>query len=222
HNRDTEEFVPELPFAATRTALASDGSSESAEFSFLNTADGGASFSFSLDLFRTGVADAQSSMSSSIFFQVTEESTAEMDGLFRLDGGGRMSVAARLRDMTVGGGYDGVLFSSVQLSNATSDEVFQVGGLGGDASNQLIGTLPVTLIPGHEYLFEHKFECRIYQDVDEGASATGNLEFIVAPGSVPGGSDPNVAPEPGSIFVWSLLALCGVGFGWRRRAHRDK
>lgn len=32
-----------------------------------------------------------------------------------------------------------------------------------------------------------------------------------------GFSDPNVIPEPSTLAIWSLLAICGIGYGWRRK-----
>ncbi len=30
-------------------------------------------------------------------------------------------------------------------------------------------------------------------------------------------SEPAAVPEPSTLVVWSLLGICGIGFGWRRR-----
>ena len=116
-----------------------------------------------------------------------------------------------LRDLTISGGSAGYVYLSVQRSLVTSDEVFQVGGLGGDDQNSLVGNLPVTLVPGHDYLISYNFDIITPIGGDAGASAVGNLEVILAAGS--GG----VIPEPTSLIVWSLLGALALTVGWWRR-----
>ena len=210
---EASEDTVSLPFQVARTALTAGGSSAGAEYDFLTTGAGGASFLFDFDLSRTGVIDSQSNASGDIHFQVTEESTADVDGLFSLDGAGRIRADIKLRDLTISGGSAGFIYSSLQQSLATSDEVFQVGGLAGDDKNSLVGSLPVPLVPGHEYLIDYHFDIITPAYGDAGASAVGNLEVIIAADSGGGG----VIPEPSSLIVWSLIILTFAGIGWQRR-----
>ncbi len=48
--------------------------------------------------------------------------------------------------------------------------------------------------------------------VGEGTNPSGVPEAWMVTGW-----DAQAVPEPSTLAIWSLLALCGIGIGWRRR-----
>jgi hypothetical protein len=96
------------------------------------------------------------------------------------------------------------LFANHQDSRSTHDESFTLGGLSGDYSNSLAGSLTGNLLAGHNYQLYFDIRTLAIPDGDAGASALGNLTLKI-------GEAPAAVPEPLSAIVWGcLVALCAV------------
>ena len=204
-----------MPFYAERTASTLGGTEGSVLYDFMTDGDND-SFHFEIDFYRSGSIDSQANSYADIHFQVTEESWFDFAGTFWLEGTGQIHVQARLRDLTIGGGWDGFIYYSSQLSENTADQVFHIDGLDGDLSNNRIGTLPGALLPGHEYLMQYSFSIITPVGGDAGANAHGLLDFSITSGNVP----PSPIPEPSSVLTW--LGLSGIGLLAAHRRRKQK
>ena len=105
------------------------------------------------------------------------------------------------------------LFLSEQSSRETANESYVLGGIGGDWSNDLAGSLTGNLIAGHIYKW-HSLASIIAYTVtgDGGASAEGDITLKI-------GSGGSAVPEPSSIAMWSLGAI-GMMFARRKRQQK--
>jgi hypothetical protein len=170
-------------------------------------------FHVEVDFLRSGNIDSFNAARGDVFFQVTENSSFSFDGMYGLQGSGRIGFVPRVRDLTVSGGSSGIVYLNQQLSNHTLNQQFNLGGVAGDSSNELVGSLPGALVPGHEYLMQYSFDIGTPPGGDAGAAANGYLDFTITPGAPPD----QVIPEPTSLAIFGFGALGLVAVGIRRR-----
>ena len=192
-----------LPYSDSDSVASGGGSSASATYDFSAT-DASALFDFQFDLARSGTIDSQSFAVGDIFFDATEDSVFIFDGLFDLIGDPRIRVDIKLRDLTIGGGAEGIVFQSLQQSLSTANEQFVLGGMSGDSMNELIGDLTGNLIAGHSYLLDYSFDIITPADGDLGAMATGSFGLQIF-------SDVVSVPEPGTLGLLGI-GLFALGF----------
>lgn len=192
-----------FPFSATHTGTTSGSTSGIASYDF-NVSGNNGDFHADVDLIRSGAENSQVIASGQFYFQVSELSSFDIGGLWNISGRTGLFFYAQVRDLTVGGGPEGYVFSSLQESLNTPDESFQIGGSGGDSFNLLVGSAPGYLIAEHEYLFQYGFQ-QAYgnSNPSSASSSSGSIDFNIKPGAPP------VSPSP--ISEPSTLALCGIG-----------
>jgi hypothetical protein len=81
-------------------------------------------------------------------------------------------------------------------SGSTRDESFTLGVMGGDTTNDIVGSLTGSLTAGHTYQWIWHDQMDAYPVSDEGAFATGDLSLTI---------ERSVVPEP------TTLTLLGLG-----------
>ena len=132
--------------------------------------------------------------------------TANSAGSYQLSGGysvtdagvpGSAFIFAQLLDTTA----NEVLFENEQVSAATPNQQFVLGGTDGD-THVLIGRLTGTLIKDHIYQLTAGEAIQATEPDDMGASALGNITLTIDTAAT--------VPEPLSLMVWVGLIL-GAG-----------
>lgn len=124
------------------------------------------------------------------------------------DSAGQAFIGSIYRDFGVQDGFVGYL-DSLRISNVGrySGATFTppVGDLGSDANTLLLynfNELPGSTTAADESSLDRTGTLGV------GFAGATSPEFTSAPAPV---------PEPSTLAIWSLLGLCGIGFGWRRR-----
>jgi hypothetical protein len=98
---------------------------------------------------------------------------------------------------------DAYVFNSDQSSLSTPNESFTLGLSGGDYNNDLIGSLPGTLVAGHGYDFTVHADIGDYDSHNVAAAASGFVNLIFVP-----------EPTTALLLASGLLGLAARG---RRR-----
>jgi hypothetical protein len=109
------------------------------------------------------------------------------------------------------------VYQSLQRSTGTANESFVIGGTGGDERNELRGSNPGALIPGHNYLMQLGFDIKAIPDADDGATAHGEVLFQVGgpSGQVPLSSAWSLV----LLSLGSLFAATSIYLAWRGVRH---
>lgn len=176
---EVAEEAAALPFEFTRT-VQMGASSSTSTYSFARTPSG-ARFQFEFDQVRDGDKPAESRgdfarSSGHIYFRTTREMEYVIDGSYALAGmPNGMQLTVTLLDAPV----QGIIYHSFQFPAGVPNQVFNVGGMDGGLSNELIGSTSGMLSPG-EYLFSYVLTIGA-ATADNGASASGWLEFHIIP-----------------------------------------
>ena len=199
-----------LPFIATLDATTLGGTEGSVSIAHIATGSV-ASFQADFSLALTDALDSRVSAFESVRFTVTEASLFSASGFLSLSGNARMALAVELRDFTLGGGIEGIIYRSVQISELSQNGLFVVGGQAGTTANNFRGQLPGVLLPGHDYEAFWAIDVQNgYASDQVGATAFGSLDFNITPGV------PVAVPEPTAIALWSIGAI-SMGFVARRK-----
>jgi len=137
-----------------------------------------------------------------IDFTVSADVGYSLSGDFHLSDvttSGYVYFYSRLRD------YNGTLLAfSTQVSKATQNENFVIGGAGGDNSNSNFGSLTGTLLAGHTYQFGYEAYSKADGD-DGGATATGFVRLDIG-----GGAPSNAVPDGGTTLALLGLTLTSL------------
>ncbi|MBW2267847.1 MAG: PEP-CTERM sorting domain-containing protein [Deltaproteobacteria bacterium] len=183
-----------LPYSYTSTNVDGGASSESV-YALTN-----AGFDITLDHSRVSALNSSAISYGNIRFSVDQNIDYVASGSYSaVDSGGRqIYLNMNMYDVTA----SATVFQSFQLSEATPNESFTLGGSGGDSSNQLLGSLTGTLIAGHEYSLNYNAFIKAYPTAStSGATASGSVSLTFI-------------PEPSTAL---LLGLGLIGFGASRR-----
>ena len=149
------------------------------------------------DHVRDSIGFAQTG-ASPMYFGVGADDFYTLEGVYTaVDAEGRrISQGARLRDVT-----DGVtLFDGIQESQATPNESFTVGRMGGDFANTLEGSRTGTLLAGHEYRLEYFAFIDAEPPATLPATASGYFRLTL-------GAPPEFVPALGSPGLLALVTL---------------
>jgi len=154
----------------------------------------------SLSAFADGIA--------SMSFTVAKDSSYKLSGQYEVDDFGQpgyVGFYSVLYDVT----ERSYLFRNSQVSESTIDESFSIGGVGGDSSNLISGSLTGALIAGHRYSWEWQALTGTSQKrASASAIATGFFQLDIVEGAP--------VPDGGSTMTLAGFALLAL-FAIRRR-----
>lgn len=184
-----------LPFSGSHTAVVGNSSSN-VEYTFT---EGG--FEIASSSTRDGSLDSFANAQGDIFVSVLVDTPYALSGHFTASDptGKWISMTASLTDVDT----SDVLFHNEQASFGVVDRAFVLGGMEGNQTSELSGTLNGLLLGGHRYRFHYGNS--LYASNTGGlASATGAFEFAFV-------------PEPSSItLAMSMLAALAATFRKKR------
>lgn len=164
------------------------------------TSGGQTTLSFEVDHLRVGETSAQTRTFVDFPFSVDADTSYEATGFYNVADNGANDngqVEFHVRLSTIGTDED--IFDNYLISNATHDEQFTLGSLGGDQLDIFVGSTTGILVPGSYRLF---IDMSILSNAngDAGASALGNITLTLG----------SAIPEPASILivVGMLAGVC--------------
>jgi hypothetical protein len=139
-----------------------------------------------------------------MYFTVDINSTYALSGAYGVTDvstAGYVFIESSLRDLTA----SPYLFFERQSSYYTLNEHFVLGGMGGDDSNYLIGSLTGSLIAGHQYQWFNRAFSTAYHGPDGGTTATGYFQLDIDP-----------VPDGGSTLMLLCLTVLSLA-AFRRK-----
>jgi hypothetical protein len=188
NNQIEDLFPPSLPFDGA--PIATQGISQSqAQFHLAQ-----AGFSISSSGRRSGALDSRANVQPNIFFSVSVATTYTITGSLSVDdpnqSGKYVGLAATLTDVDT----QEVLYNSSQESFGTVDQLFQLGGSGGNVANDVSGSSTGVLLAGHRYKLYYGTSIYAANSGDT-ANFVGTLNFSLI--------EAGPAPLVGDYIYWT-------------------
>jgi hypothetical protein len=190
-NNQIENLFPTgLPFSGNHTAVHGNSNShanyELDQDGFIITSLGN----------RDGLLDSRANVQPIIYFSVSVDTQYRLAGTLSVDDPDNNARFTQMDVSLTDIDIATVLFHNLQESSGIVDEVFELGGIGGNINNELAGSLAGTLLAGHRYrLF---YGTSIYADSSgDPADFVGTFEMSLVPASA--------VPEASALLTWTLL-----------------
>lgn len=152
-------------------------------------------------------------------FMVEADTAYDLSGWLAVNDAGNTTGRSALKASLLNVTTNTHAFYADQTSSSTIDESFVLGQRDGDSFGSLSGALSGALTAGHLYRWEFFAFTTVHGDVDQGATASGNLTLRIGTQTIP---EPPPAPEnsvpvPGTL---PLVASALVALRWNLRRHR--
>jgi hypothetical protein len=180
-NQIEDLFPTALPFSGSQTAT-SGGSFSTANYELTQEA-----FTVTSSGTRVGQLDSRANVQPTIYFSVASDTTYSISGALAVSDPGSTAKFAELSTQLTDVDSSEVLYYSNQGSFGVVDLALQLGGLVGNAVNELQGSATGVLLAGHRYKLS--FGSSIYAaNSGDPASFTGNFSITfgsVAPNNPP-------------------------------------
>lgn len=158
----------------TRNDGGPTGSTSATTYNFEVSGDQ-ATFDFLFNHTRAAVNFASAESTGEIVFTTTNTLQYNLSGAYAMLGNEWLEMEVELFDVTA----NSVLFFNRQFSDATANESFTLGQLGGDDTNNLAGSLSGTLPAGHQIKLRYEFLLFRFFSAGSTATATGSMSLVI-------------------------------------------